>query len=76
MAKENKKQEKPKAKENKKQEKPKAKEPTKRELVVMYHKKGFENEIIAEKAETTLNSVRWYLSKEELKSNRPAKKDK
>jgi len=55
------------------EKKPKVKEPTKRELVVLYHGKGMFNEDIAEKAETTLNSVRWYLSKEGLKSNRPKK---
>jgi len=46
----------------------KVKAPTKRELCVHYHKEGLSTREIAEKAGTTLNSARWYLSKEGLKS--------
>ena len=43
---------------------------TKRELCVYYHSEGHTSPEIAELAGTTLNSVRWYLSKEKLRAHR------
>jgi DNA-binding NarL/FixJ family response regulator len=53
---------------------PKEKKVTKRELCVKFYGEGMTNEEIAKAAVTTVNSVRWYLNKAGLKSNR-AKKD-
>ena len=47
---------------------------TKRQKVVKYHKQGLTTTQIARKANTTLNSARWYLSKEHLKAHRGVRK--
>lgn len=51
----------------------KDKGPTKKEQVLALHKKGLTSEEIADQAETTINSVRWYLSKAGLSAHRAEK---
>jgi len=61
-------------KKDKKKEAPKEeKPPTKKALCIEGHEKGMTNEEIAEYADTTINSVRWYLSKEGLSAHRAEK---
>jgi DNA-directed RNA polymerase specialized sigma24 family protein len=48
-------------------------EPTKKELCEQYGNDGYTVKEIAEKAGTTVNSVRWYLSKARIPTTREEK---